>query len=158
MRVCVCVSVFVHRIFLIHSSVHEHLGCFHVLALVNSAAVNTGVHVSSKGHFLKFISTAIWLCKQKSEAGRAFSSILFPLYSLLIFLLPSPPAFFPPFRKDSMASILHGDVLLLTSHRDVCFSVKAGGGGGELASVSEHIWQLVGRCEGNILVPSGSLW
>ena len=30
----------------IHSSVSGHLGCFHVLTVVNSAAVNTGVHVS----------------------------------------------------------------------------------------------------------------
>ena len=39
--------------FFIQSSVDGHLGYFHVLAVVNSAAVNTGVHVS----FSVFISS-----------------------------------------------------------------------------------------------------
>ena len=31
--------------FFIHSSVDGHLGCFRVLAIVNSAAMNDGIHV-----------------------------------------------------------------------------------------------------------------
>ena len=34
-----------HNVF-IHSCVDGHLGCFHVLAIVNSAAMNNGMHVS----------------------------------------------------------------------------------------------------------------
>ena len=38
--VCLCDTFF------IHSSVHRHLACFLVLPMVNTAAVNTAVHVS----------------------------------------------------------------------------------------------------------------
>ena len=38
--------VYMYSTFFIHSSVDRHLGCFHVLPIVNSAAMNIGVHVS----------------------------------------------------------------------------------------------------------------
>ena len=38
--------VYMYHNFFIHLSVNEHLFCFHVLAIVNSAAVNNGIHVS----------------------------------------------------------------------------------------------------------------
>ena len=38
--------IYIYHTFFIHSSVDEHLGCFHVFTTVNSAAFNIGVHVS----------------------------------------------------------------------------------------------------------------
>ena len=38
--------VYMYHSFLIHLSADGHLGCFQVLAMINSAAMNIGVHVS----------------------------------------------------------------------------------------------------------------
>ena len=38
--------MYMYHSFLIHSSADGHLGCFRVLAMVNSAVMNIGVHVS----------------------------------------------------------------------------------------------------------------
>jgi len=37
---------YMYHIFLIHSSVNGHFDCLYILVIVNSAAMNLGVHVS----------------------------------------------------------------------------------------------------------------
>ena len=51
-------SVYIYHIFLGQSFVNGHLGYFRVLAIINSAAVNIGMHVSFQSkEFLSFLDT-----------------------------------------------------------------------------------------------------
>ena len=57
--------VYIHHIFLIHSFVDGHLGCFHVLAIANSAAMKIRVHVSFSRQVLSFLermNVYIYVC------------------------------------------------------------------------------------------------
>ena len=50
-----------HHVVLIHSSADGHLGCFHVQAIIYSAALNTGVHISLNFDFVQ-VNAQEWDC------------------------------------------------------------------------------------------------
>ena len=53
--------VCMYHSFLIHLSADGHLGCFHVLAIINSAVMNTGVHVSLSDLFPRCVCPEVGL-------------------------------------------------------------------------------------------------
>ena len=59
--------VYMYHCFLIHSSADGHLGCFHVLAMTNSAAMNIGMHV-----FLSYLVSLV--CMPRSGIAGSYGS------------------------------------------------------------------------------------
>ena len=99
--VCVCVYMYIYIIFFILSSVNRYLDCFHILAILNNAAMNIWAYYLFEFVFfcifacpgVKFLGHMIVLFLAFWETFRNLPQFTFPRKVSQVFLFSTPPTF-----------------------------------------------------------------
>lgn len=80
---CVCVCVFVYHLFFTHQCMNMYLGYFHILVIINNAAMNKGTHVSFQIRVYVYFRLM-----PRSEIAGLYNSFIFKFFE-------EPPYCFP---------------------------------------------------------------
>ena len=88
-------GVYIYHIFFIHSSVNEHLTFFHVLASVNSIAINVRVLVS-------FPTMVFLWCMSRSGIAESYGSSIFSFLRNFHTIIHSVSPIYIPFSPNTL--------------------------------------------------------
>ena len=101
------IYIHTHPFIFIHSLADEHLGCFHISAIVNDAATNIAIHVSSQISFFIFIFKFFSDIYQGVELLGHMVVLFWILWETSILLSLVPASIYIPTKSMRGFSFLH---------------------------------------------------
>ena len=116
---CVYIYTHIYHIFFIHSSFGGHLGCFHVMIIIDDAAMSIGVHIS-----FRIVVLSSYMPRSRIAGSYSCSVFIFKgistLFSIVVITICIPTNRVP-FSPHPIQRLLFLDFLMMASLTSVCW-------------------------------------